>query len=1369
MTLAVSNGLVAVIIPCLGLYVRIVIGMLKLSAITRITSSALRFAAWLLLLAGFVLGMAWSALHFWIVPRIENFRPSLEKMATQAIGVPVQMGQLRAISTGWMPTFEIYDLALLDPEGRRALTLPKVIFAISVRSVLNLGVEQLVIDSPTLDIRRTANGEWRVAGLKLKKDNSPDSAAADWVFSQKEILVQNGSVVWTDEFNPLEREKPALNLNQVSWVLRNTARHHLWRLDATPPNGWGAPFTLMGDLRRGLLSTHAGRVKDWSGQLHAEFSDVDLSQLGPHLPWKVNATQGQGALRVWVDLKLGDIQQATADLVLENAKAQLSPELEALSFKHIAGRVSAKAKPHGFDFSTEGLRFDTADGLHWPGGNVSLSYLEADQGNSAQGRFQGDTLDLLALRNIALQLPLPPSARQTLQAHKVSGLVNTLNLEWTEKVIGTEKTFQVNTANGRFDNFFFEAGKSGTESENWPGIENADISFDMTAAGGNIKASIDKGALQINRLFEDSRIPLDKLQASVKWQHEKNQLLIPDWQLSLKNADVSADLKGSWKPSALEGSWGVLDLQGNIQRADAARVHRYLPLSIPQNVRHYVRDSVLKGTVQGVSVKVKGDLQRLPFANPKDGEFRFAGKVKDVQYAYALANSTESVWPPMSEVNGDIVFDRLNFKVNGASGKWGNTPFTQIKAEIPSLSAPVLVNVQGESKASANVVLNDLRLSPVNQMLSGALAQASSTGTVSSRLKLSLPLSSLDKSSVQGSVALSGNDVRIQSDFPTLEKAQGSIQFSEAGFSLVGVSAQFLGGPIKLEGGSRKLAPRSTEANPFFRIQGQVSASGLRQAKEFSTLGLLAQHATGASAYTASLGFKGGHSELSIQSQLQGVSINLPAPFGKRADESTAFKYENVVQGLSNVSPYKALRDQLQISWGSGLSASYLRDLTGTEPRVIHGRVQVGQTMAPSTSNPSESGVTAVVNLPSFSIDEWLQVISPPKSSPASHSTQNAALSSATSSYLPSRMSLKANEVTLQGRQLHNVSVNGSREGALWRSNLDAREFSGYLEYRQSNSQNAGRIYARLARLSLPPSADQTVESFLEDSPVSIPALDIVVDELELRGKKLGRVEIEAVNAEPAQAKTTTGREWRLNKLNITTPEASFKASGKWATAREGSQQANTEMNFRLDISNAGELLNRLGTKDALRGGAGKLEGDVQWQGSPMTFHYPSMSGRFNLNIGRGQFLQAEPGVAKLLGVLSLQALPRRLLLDFRDVFSAGFAFDTIRGDVLIQQGIATTRNLQMKGVNAVVQMDGSSDIARETQNLRVLILPEVDAGTASLLAGIALNPAIGLSTFLAQLILKQPLSRVNTQEFLVDGTWSDPRVTKVVNSAVTP
>jgi uncharacterized protein YhdP len=183
-----------------------------------------------------------------------------------------------------------------------------------------------------------------------------------------------------------------------------------------------------------------------------------------------------------------------------------------------------------------------------------------------------------------------------------------------------------------------------------------------------------------------------------------------------------------------------------------------------------------------------------------------------------------------------------------------------------------------------------------------------------------------------------------------------------------------------------------------------------------------------------------------------------------------------------------------------------------------------------------------------------------------------------------------------------------------------------------------------------------------------------------------------------------------------------------------------------------------------MRSGKGQLEGQISWNGSPLVMNYPSLAGRFNVNISRGQFLKADPGVAKLLGVLSLQALPRRLLLDFRDVFSEGFSYDVIRGDVSIDKGMAITKNLQMKGVNALVQMEGTSDIAKETQNLRVVILPEVDAGTASLLAGIAVNPVIGLSTFLAQLFLRTPLSKAAMQSFVIDGTWSNPKVTKTDN-----
>jgi len=154
--------------------------------------------------------------------------------------------------------------------------------------------------------------------------------------------------------------------------------------------------------------------------------------------------------------------------------------------------------------------------------------------------------------------------------------------------------------------------------------------------------------------------------------------------------------------------------------------------------------------------------------------------------------------------------------------------------------------------------------------------------------------------------------------------------------------------------------------------------------------------------------------------------------------------------------------------------------------------------------------------------------------------------------------------------------------------------------------------------------------------------------------------------------------------------------------------------------------------------------------------------------VERGQFLKVEPGAAKLLGVLSLQALPRRLVLDFRDVFSEGFAFDFFRGDARVERGVVFTNNLQMKGVNAAVLMEGSADIARETQDLKVVVVPEINAGTASLIAT-AINPAIGLGTFLAQFLLRQPLQSAATQEFRITGGWADPQVAKIERTPNAP
>ena len=129
--------------------------------------------------------------------------------------------------------------------------------------------------------------------------------------------------------------------------------------------------------------------------------------------------------------------------------------------------------------------------------------------------------------------------------------------------------------------------------------------------------------------------------------------------------------------------------------------------------------------------------------------------------------------------------------------------------------------------------------------------------------------------------------------------------------------------------------------------------------------------------------------------------------------------------------------------------------------------------------------------------------------------------------------------------------------------------------------------------------------------------------------------------------------------------------------------------------------------------------------------------------------------------MLNLQALPRRLNFDFRDVFAQGFAFDFVRGDVQIQKGLASTNNLQIKGVSAAVLMEGVADIKDETQDVHVVIVPEINAGTAALVAT-AINPAIGVGAFVAQWLLSKPVNKAATQELRITGSWTDPKVEKI-------
>ena len=190
--------------------------LLKVTAVTARWLLGLLMGAWL------VFALSVLVLHGWIVPRIGEYRGALEAQASRVIGVPVRIGSITAQSNGLFPTFELRDVVLQDAQQRDALRLSRVVASVSPRSLWKTNFEQLYIESPQLEVRLDAAGKLHVAGLDVSTDTTGETRAADWFFSQREFIIQGGTVRWTDE----RRHAEPVLLTNVEFVSRNSARRH---------------------------------------------------------------------------------------------------------------------------------------------------------------------------------------------------------------------------------------------------------------------------------------------------------------------------------------------------------------------------------------------------------------------------------------------------------------------------------------------------------------------------------------------------------------------------------------------------------------------------------------------------------------------------------------------------------------------------------------------------------------------------------------------------------------------------------------------------------------------------------------------------------------------------------------------------------------------------------------------------------------------------------------------------------------------------------------------------------------------------------------------------------------------------------------
>jgi uncharacterized protein (TIGR02099 family) len=1248
---------------------------------------SLGWASRLALGAGLALAFLFSVLvlvlRYAVLPSADRYREPIVAALSQTVGARVAIGTIAAGWEGARPRLVLSDVVLHDAAGQPALRLGRMENSLSWWSLFSgrLQFHTIEITAPDLELRRDAQGVIHVAGVPLRGDPAGPSMA-QWVLEQRRIVVRDARLEWHDE---LRRARP-LALEKVHLRLENSGRRHRFALRASAPAGLAGTLDLRGDLAGERWDDAAA----WSGQLYAELDYADLGAWRSWIDYPLQLAQGVGALRLWVGFSGAALREVTADLRLREVRARLGAGLPELDMPGLQGRLAWKALPGGYELATEDLSLTTRPGAALRPTDF-LYRTAAPAGESGGGELRANQLDLGALVALSGYLPLEATVREQLLAFSPGGVARDLTVKWT----GRWPSPLGYSAKGRFSELALKRYRG------IPGFTGLSGNLDGNEKGGSFAIDARRASLDLPGVFREP-LALDSLTAQATWTRRGREFELKLGNVAFSNPHAAGSLFGSYRGAA--GTAGIIDLTGHLTRADARFVGRYIPLAVSPVAREWLDQAFLAGTGTEVRLRLKGDLEQFPFSDGREGQFEVTAKIAGGTLMFAEG------WPKVENIRGDLVFRGQRMEAMVTQAGMLGARLSGVRAEIPDLTAndPALV-VQGDAEGPTSEFLRFIEASPVDEHLGGFTRGMRATGSGKLALRLRMPLDRPEESRVAGSFRFLNNRLDPGAEVPALEQLNGVLEFTGDTVTVRDASAQILGGPATVA--------VATQRDGAVRVaaSGRITAEGVRRGWQHPAASLL----RGGADWRSSVILRRGQAEWSLDSSLQGLALDLPAPLAKPAGEALPLHLER--------RPVGGERQVVQGNLGGGVSWSLLQGPPGSRETVERGALSFGGTAV----LPDRRGLWVYGAVGALDLDQWRALLA-------------AKAPGAGEGLVPAGLNVRAGRLDVLGKRFSDLQVSATQKAGVWQARLNGPEADGEVQWR---SQGAGSISGRFKHFIVPPDApvkpgDAT--ALVQNR--EIPALDIAVESFGIRERQLGRLEL---LAQPAD------REWKIERLKITNPEATFQATGQ--VQREPRR---TQLKLALDVVDAGKLLGRLGYPGTLRWGNGKLEGNLAWAGPAHAIDYPTLGGDLRLEAFSGQFLKIEPGAGKLLGILSLQALPRRLLFDFRDVVDAGFEFDTISASATVSKGVLNTKDFVMVGSSARVMMNGDLNLATETQDLNVRIAPALSEGVS--LAGSVLGgPVVGAAALALSKVLKDPIGQLAAVEYNVKGTWVDPVVSK--------
>ncbi len=1265
--------------------------------IKKLLKKLMRIAAYLAATVVILLALALGLFRLFL-PRLPEYQEEIKTWASAAIGMEVQFSGMDARWGLNGPEVEFFDAELVTEDSR----------LIAAEEVgVGIAVTQLLFDHrAVVDRVVVRNSTLEVRQLENGEwwiqDRAPDA-----ILPKRETPAEPTGDL--PNVGPIEFVVEDLTVN----LLRpGDERPHVFTIPQLVVDRDNARMAIdgridlpeaLGDSVQFLATqrvTDAGNAQPWD--VAVSVNDIDLSGVSAmHEQPLAQFDSGVGDLDVSLVVSTDGVASATADVDLENVtRGDAAP----LAFN---GHVEFLRDDDGWLVAANGYRLETANGV-WPLSNLRVEVSQDDEGKLA-------TLDVqssyLRVEDVATLQPwLKPEHQELLERYAPDGLIRNLSVTLSD----LEADIPRYGVAAEFDRIGVGA------VDRFPGIRGFSGVLRADRSGGRFE--MNSGGLSIDiPEFLSERVELDEFAGTIIWRHGDRRTTFLSDNISIRNEDFSIQTNVE-VTLADDQVRPIVDLESQFEVYDFARAKKYVPY-IPRipKTSQWFQEGLLAGHIPDGSVRLHGPLDKWPF-DGGEGRFLVQASVRDARILY------QRRWPAADVSHAEVIIDNMRlYSERNHIVSVGNE-VNDARIEIGDFRLPIF-RAEAYTSGAVDNMRRLLAQSPVGEdVFKGNLDRISTSGSGNFHLDLTVPVRDWRSFTFTSRVETTDTAFSLEGFPAPVTELNGVIVVEREDISSESLTGTFLGHPLDITLAS---APDDL---PEYRIvataEGRASGDALINEMELP----LEDALVGDTDFLARILFARGDVEnpapftIELYSDLVGLEVGLPAPLNKPADQSVGVEGRLFMPSDADRID-TAGRAEGMLAWQMGFDK--VEDAWDFDRGVVSfGADEIGEA---ETRGLHLRGATETVRM-----QDWFERM-----------RENAGKTGMGERIRSIDVDIA--NLYMLGQHIRDHHVRVDRSAQEWLVQIEGSDVSGtaYVPY----DFDSGRpLVIDMARLVLPGDDDDPEARESHIDPRTLPPISFAAEEFGLGTRMLGKVSAELI-------RTVDG----LQTTSLMTQDASFaiEGSGRWVIDEGDPDGSRTYLDATLTSTGFEETMARLDYDPGILSDDFSMDFEVDWSGGPRDDFRESLDGTFRVQIGSGQLADVEPGAGRMFGLLSVVALPRRLALDFRDVFGKGFAFDQIRGRFRVEDGQTYTCNLSLESPAAAIGIVGRAGLVDRDYDQTAVV--SASFGNALPVVGAALGgPQVAAVVLIFSQIFKKPLQEMTQIYYGVSGSWDEPVVESI-------